>query len=418
VREWLGPGLGSNRETGEWRKSRLSRSIEAASQKTAEEWDRRLAATAMALTEHPGRRLAAAEAALHRIAQFCEDQHQAHARNVEPQSQQVDRAHELLQNALEACLAGTSSFSLFGGKAKRQLRVFLDHLAAYARQCLAQDVAVAVRQFYMALCSRLGDRIKDLSFCRQRLRHLQDVLDMPMMAADNLTDTPYPVDLSPTPSSLPSPESFWEAIRESATTRVVLPNGDADLEQAAHRFLASLKPEHWVQLDQNLQDTVLAPLGGLHRACMGPADAVRHLLAPLVDRTALCLGSHLPITDVAEADATGGNLADYTLAYFESAAPLVSGEETGNVNDYLLTPASDAGKAYGEAARKLRPGVQVLRVPGQADLMFCREQGYLAVEDVERVFKACRKAYDEAAVVPQVSPHARFDVTDWVPLTP
>jgi hypothetical protein len=29
-----------------------------------------------------------------------------------------------------------------------------------------------------------------------------------------------------------------------------------------------------------------------------------------------------------------------------------------------------------------------------------------------------RPAYEEAVLVPQASPHARFDILDWVPLDP
>ena len=50
--------------------------------------------------------------------------------------------------------------------------------------------------------------------------------------------------------------------------------------------------------------------------------------------------------------------------------------------------------------------------------MFCREQGPLSLEDLERLLKPCRAAYEEVAPLPQVSPHARFDILDWTPLAP
>ena len=50
--------------------------------------------------------------------------------------------------------------------------------------------------------------------------------------------------------------------------------------------------------------------------------------------------------------------------------------------------------------------------------MFCREQDYLRIEDVERIVGACRHAYDEAVLLPASSPHARFDIQDWMPLDP
>ena len=64
------------------------------------------------------------------------------------------------------------------------------------------------------------------------------------------------------------------------------------------------------------------------------------------------------------------------------------------------------------------PGLHLVNVPGQSDLMFCREQGRLAAEDVERILKSCRPAYEEVANAPVASPHARFDIQDWSPLDP
>jgi hypothetical protein len=62
--------------------------------------------------------------------------------------------------------------------------------------------------------------------------------------------------------------------------------------------------------------------------------------------------------------------------------------------------------------------LQLVRVPGQSALLFCREQGYLSLEDLQRVLRACRSAYQEAQVLPQSSPHARCDISDWMPLDP
>jgi hypothetical protein len=57
-------------------------------------------------------------------------------------------------------------------------------------------------------------------------------------------------------------------------------------------------------------------------------------------------------------------------------------------------------------------------VPGQANLLFCREQGYLNTEEIQRVLRPCRTAYETAASAPHSSPHSRFDIVDWVPLDP
>jgi serine/threonine protein kinase len=450
VREWLGSGV---QEAGALstcqRKSRLTRALLDGAARVAEAWTNRLAETAFSLMEHPGRRLAVAEAALARFVEYAEEAAAAHEANLRHQAQRSGQALDKLQAAAEQCANG-GGFGWFGNRVRRLLRVFLDHLAAYARQCLAEDTSAAVGQFFVFLRGRLTDQIRDMTFCRQRLRHVQDAFGEECNPLDEPSEHHQGTEVSPSPVPVISAEAFWEAIRESGTTRVVLPtapqgrsaHAPRDLEQAARRFLTTLTTEQWTQLDQALQEQVLAPRGGLYRACMNSGDLIRHLAAPLVDQTVACLGEHLPITDVAQAelalaDTEEGDVAARIRAYHANALPLIRSEagvasgvfKASGVSveappapedqqSFLLIPASESGKAYGEEALRVLPDVNLVTVPGQADLTFCREQRWLTFEDLERILQLCRRAYEETAPVPTTSPHARFDIVDWTPLNP
>jgi hypothetical protein len=429
VRDLIGTGGDSRPETPDWRKSRLGRALQTAAQKVAEEWDRELTGGATQLMEHPGRRVAAAEAALESLRKFCDESVASFHSRFEQRAVRTQKAWQYLEGALEACLAGAGGGGwglqalFFGNRSRRLLRVFMDHLAAYARQRLAEEVVHACQQFCAFLHARLGDRLRDLAFCRQRLRSLQECLEAPSAEEDELAVTRYGNETTLSSTPLPSAESFWEAIRQSATAHVVLPDEEDDLDRAAARFLGRISPEQWTHLDQFLQDRVLAPLGGLHQACVAGGDMTRHLVVPLVDQAAECLGSHLPGMDVAEVKlssicAGSEEIASQTQACFDKAAPLIAGKEPENQHAMLLYPASDAGKAFGEAARQAIPALKLVRVPGQADLMFCREQGFLTIEDLQRLLRPCRPAYESLSGVPQSSPHARCDIVDWVPLDP
>ncbi len=143
----------------------------------------------------------------------------------------------------------------------------------------------------------------------------------------------------------------------------------------------------------------------------------------------------------AEREGSGGHegpaewLAAQAREYFANASPVVAtaqpvaarrgaapAEPAPDVPEgqsaFLLIPASEAGKTYGEEARRALPPLQVVRVPGQSALLFCREQGYLRMEDLQRLLGPCRRAYEELAMAPLTSPHARGDILDWVPLDP
>ncbi len=471
-RDWMGSGIPTpGAPTVHQRKSKLTKALELAAVQLAEKWDARFMEAAYGLLDHPGRRLALAEAALTRFIGYCNDAAAAHSDRLRQQAAQAHQAEQQLQSALDSCMAG-NGFSWFGNQSRRKLRLFMDHLAAYARQCLADDLAAVVGQFFTALCGRLGDRLRDLTLCRQRLRYIQDAL----LSVENGEDvsesnaaeelrpllggTPASPDLSPAPAL--STEAFWEATRESATHRVVLPEGVEQLETAANRFLASLNNEHWSHLDQTLQDHVLAARKGLFQACMNTNDLIRHLAVPLVNQAVSTLSDYLPVTDVAQVElaSAGASAADADVSveseliarmrtYQQLAVPMIGSAAakrlTGAVqvsgqrepaeavspsaqadrssdaptdDTFLLIPASDAGKQYGEEAQRVLPGVQIVNVPGQADLMFCREQNGLTMEDLDRILRSCRAAYEDAAGTPQSSPHARFDIQDWTPLDP
>jgi hypothetical protein len=420
VSEWIGDGYLPEHES-EWQRTRLSRALSTAVQALVKEWDRRLADIAFRLMDHPGRRLAAAEEALARLAAFCKETSLARREQLAPQHQRTQLARDQLEGALEACVTKAGGFSFFGSRSRRLLRVFVDHLAAFCRQCLAESVLIMAVQFFANLQSRLDERLRELSFCRQRLRPLQENL---LAAGDpgDMTTTAMDTGTTPAHTPLPSTGTYWEAIRHSRTERVVLPEGETNLERAASHFLASLDPDQWAHLDQAIQDRVLAPLGGLHRVCATGGDLTRNLAPSLIDQAARALGELLPITDVAQVEvATAADEMEMAVKiqkYHGKAVPLLAAPEGKNQESFLLIPAGDAGKAFGERAREAVPRLHLVLVPGQADLMFCREQGALSLQDLQRVLGPCRAAYDELAPLPQSSPHARFDIRDWVPLDP
>jgi hypothetical protein len=246
-----------------------------------------------------------------------------------------------------------------------------------------------------------------------------------------------------------STESYWDSIRESATNRVVLPEGEKSLESAAKHFLARLTAEHWIQLDHRIGDELLSARGGLLKMCLDSADLARFFASPLVNLAADSLTQHLPITDVAQVEQSRGEgLKSRVQSYYGSAKPLLQPESNtpavtqksgvrqvvrvggdspvrspsplrGEVQlSLLLVPASESGKRFGEMAHEVYPEMTLVTVPGQADLMFCREQAMLRLEDLEPILRGCRNPYHEACLTPQNSPHSRFDLIDWSPLDP
>jgi eukaryotic-like serine/threonine-protein kinase len=431
VRDWVGAPGEVETDLNEWRKSRLARVLMTSIQKVAEDWEQRISKEALELMSYPGARLVAAESAVGQLQRYfatAADKLNATLSQHAARSAQTNR---LAEAAAHDCATGGSGFLFFGGRSRgRNLRHFLDQLAAFAHARLKEELAAAARQCIAVLAGRLADRLRDLGFCRQRLRHLQQNLEQgPGDSEEDISSTRPGAEFTMSRSPLPAIDSFWQAIRQSATARVVLPEGAEDLEQAALRFLQQLHADHWLMLDKELHELVLTPRGGLHGACVAGGDLTRHLAAPLLEEASKFLGKFLPQVDVAQilaSEVTGNEagevppdspeLKEQTTDYLNRAAPLLARKDGLGQDSLLLIPASAAGKQLGEAIAHLFPDVKFVRVPGQADLMFLREQNSLSAADLRPLLKASRAAYEAVNGSQVSSPHARFDLTDWLPL--
>jgi hypothetical protein len=431
IRDWMGAG-GDDQEYGEWRKTKLARGLAGAAQKVAEQWDQVITKDVYDVMAFPGARVAGAEVAMESLHAHFKKAAAAQTLVCQQHAPQTAQAWREVEIALQECASGNAGFRLFGGRSKtRLLRAFLDRLSAYAHRRLGEELIGAARQCFTLLAGKNADRIRDLGFCRQRLRHLQENLDRPANDDEELNGTrPSAGDRTLGCSPMPCAESFWETIRESETARVVLPAGQDDLEQAALRFLHDLRAEQWLQLDRELHEKVLEPQGGLHGACMN-GDLTRQMAVPLLESTTQFLNQHLPIMDVAQIikneveagescmnDEATSSLQAQTQSYLERSASPWANKSGKNRHQFLLIPASNAGKSLSESVTQLFPDLKLVRVPGQSDLMFLCEQGSLAFEELKSLLQPCRTAYEAAAESPLTSPHARFDVVDWLPLEP
>jgi hypothetical protein len=368
------------------------------------------------------------------------------------QALRTDKARRSLESAVTACLTASGAFSWFRGGIKRSLRVFMDNLAAFARQCLTEDLVAAVGSLYAKLRGRLRDRLRDLSLCRQRLLHMQELLRVEDVADIPSLDSGESQMLFT--GSQTSLHDSWQGPADAGTVRIVLPDGSTTLEDGAAQVLEGLTRDQWIQLDQSLQENVLGLVGGLYQVCTSVGDLKRYLASPMITQSIHYLESQLPKTDVAQVEfsldiAGEGEVRERILTYYKQALPLTRGveilvhaatEEIGDQGEevlaspeadslptgedaarescFLLAPSSEAGKLYGEQAEQALPHLQVVPAPNQTDMLFCREQNFLSPEELSQLLQGCHKAYEATATIPQHSPHARFDFQDWIPLEP
>src|SRR5262249_38217507 len=227
MEEWVGTRI-AGQDPSVLRRSRFSVLYNNATVRVAEEWEKVLLAHISHLTDRPGRRIAAGEEALRRMVQFCDQAAAAQSEVVAQQHDMVNLARDQLRVALDACRgSGTGLSRLFGGGPQRTVRSFLEELRVFAYARLAEDTLEAGVHFFQKLRGRLEERLNDLGFCRQRLRHLQQSMSEPADAAHDAG-----VSEGTSGSSLHG-DSFGTLFQGASTVQVVLPEGATTLEQAA-----------------------------------------------------------------------------------------------------------------------------------------------------------------------------------------
>jgi hypothetical protein len=403
------------RPTGEQdstvRRSRMSKLLDDAVKRVAEMWGNEFAEVARPLEEHPGHRLGAIAAALKRLAAGCSEWAAAADARSQAIAAKAQQARSDVQSALDVCQAGSGTFSFFGGRSGRSVRHFLDQVRAFVRVRLQEDLADATAKFYRALRGQVDNLLRDVDYCRTRLDTLVQALESPLANLPASSDTPVSI----------SEEALQQTLHPTNTLNVVLPAGDTHIDRAALKIVKGTKPHDLVRLEVALQKLVLEPRGGLTGLCALHADMSRTLLGPMVEQTTAFLSELLPVTDVTEVEVSAARARKADVAariqeYHARAAPPCGA--AGAERTFVLVPETDAGKEFAAVVRRAVPEAITLPVPGAAtDLMFCREHGGLRPDEVAALLAACQPAYYQALASPLSSPHARYDVTEWLPLS-
>ncbi len=392
------------------RRSRTSKLLEEAVKRVAKMWGNEFAEVVRPLEEVPGRRLGAIGTALAKLAAVCNDWATAADARVQQVAVKARQAKSDVQSAHDVCQAGSGSFSFFGGRSGRSMKHFLDQIRAFAGVRLQEDLADATAKFYRALRVCIEDRLRELAYCRKRIELLIEAIESPLANLPVSSDTPVSL----------SEEAIQNTLRPANTLNVVLPSGETHIERAAKKVVGSVKPQDVLRLEVALQKLVLEPHSGLTALCLLNADMSRTLVAPMVEQTTAFLSDLLPVTDVTEVEVSTSHARKMDLPtriadYHTRATPPCGAE--GNGQTFVLVPETESGKAFGVLVKKTIRAALTIAVNGAAtDLMFCREHGNLMPAEVAALLAACRPAYYQSLATPQTAPHARFDVTEWLPL--
>jgi hypothetical protein len=274
MREWAG-GAGTASPGNEWQRSKLDRLYLDSAEKVANEYAANLNRPARRLFNSPGDRMAIAEAAYESLALKLQAIVENYQAEVVKQQNVSASSHQKVSVALEETLAGVRSFSFFPAKRMQKLlERFTETVTKFCRDRLAEYTIRSVELVYRTLLGRISELQRDLKFCSQRLKHLEHSL-MTAGSEQDLTSASMET-LGAKPSGFSSSQmSSSQVLRDAAmvlASRIVLPDGQSDLEHAATKFLASVphaawseRPLHPVHEQQRSSTCLERPAAAGHR---------------------------------------------------------------------------------------------------------------------------------------------------------
>ncbi|HMP60882.1 MAG TPA: tubulin-like doman-containing protein [Gemmatales bacterium] len=423
IKEWVGGSSAPRGDTSDWQKSRLNRIYATAVQKLVDEYTDAISQPSRQLFDAPGPRLAAADAAYRHLYSRFNQLIEAHHERVRERRTKTEQAWVQVNEAFQACMNPGSFFLFAGMRTQKLLRSFVERVAAFTRERLLEQAVRSVEDFYRGLQGKLIELQRDLGFCMTRLRQVeQSLLAAPPEEAEAAMHATRQEIETQENATYTSSRMLHDAALVLAS-RMVLPEGDTDLERAASRFLAQIAPQDWLALEAYIQDHVLTPNGGLHHLCMTNADLPRTLNPLLLEKAAEFLDQRLGITDVCQAElssaqALGVDLVAQTRAFHRMAVPPLVSRRDGSERHFLLVPDTPAGHDIQEISKKAVTELIPLPVASPTDLLLCREQMGLMLSDLRDLLVNAKKAYQERVSSNMPNPHCRADVLDWLPMDP
>lgn len=372
------------------RTGKITRLYTAAGNTVADAWIRKLSQDAFSMMEQPGKRVAAAEAVLARLIEYFDRAENEALRHADEHLRRSEQAYAQARLAADACASG-GGFSLFGSKDSRNMRALLSALTHYANCRQTEEEHAGIVRFMRRVKAGLEDKQRDLTICRQRLTQLRRVLEQPETAGASICGGPSP------------------------TVEILLPDGGEEIEWAAKRFVETVSATDIDKLDQTLQVLVLEPKGGLYSSCQKSGGYIEEIAPHLVDQAAAFLGTLLPFQEVTDFHQLRGEEWDSRLRRaLDRAMPTVVGTHPQE-RRFVLLPDTEGAAPIAQIISRIYPGTQVVPVPRSNEIAFCREVR-LRLDDVRETVKDCRQVYETASRRVTASPHARFDLIEWVPL--
>jgi serine/threonine protein kinase len=348
-----------------------------------------IAVMAATFLEVPQFRIPGAEEAVRHIGERLKRQ----VDSLESVRNELDREVRTIYGRLFQAIGVLNSVTGLGALAGRKSSAtaeVIDLLRQYPRKRLQLHVLDMVLSVYRKLLGNTPEYLRDINFCRMSLAEWHGAL---------ATASPPP---------------------DEEGGKLILPDGCANLDEAADQFLAGLAPEDLLAFEQALQKEIKRKFRGLGSVCLKPLEKGARFRDLLLERSREFLDTKFDHSDPAEVffryRTDDGETGTLIGASFGLAAPKLTStrdDESPHEINLLALPQGPAGDRFRELAEQALPGANLVPAPLPDDICFYREFPQLELTDLPQFGEYAREAYQYLGMSDH-PPHARVDIP-WQP---
>jgi eukaryotic-like serine/threonine-protein kinase len=356
----------------------IEQKLDEAADAVAREFAPKIVRFATTLLEHPDYRLVGAEEAVKQVQALID----GILRQYEPM------AASLGAQAIDAYFQVHTFLSADRGQKRPPASAIGEAIRTYPTWRYQSLIVRQTCRVYTQIRTTLGDQLRELLFCRQRLEEILGRF------RKESSDALPPAD------------------------RILLPSGVASVEAAASALQASITTEDLRAFDKRLQTQIEREFNALFNVCLSSVSMLGNLEETIEEQAKGFLAGRLGDADLAKmfqarfADRGGATQAVQSL-YDQAAPPLrLFGPERAETV-LLGGPNGPTGARIQEVAVKTLPVPPAAYVNSADEVFVYREYSDIPVGALPQLGPAGEEAYNEALDAQGGSPHCRQDVPTW-----
>jgi len=361
------------------------------------------------LIEEPRFRLAGAEEALRQFSAIAEQSLQAHEQLAKELAERTIALYQKIHRFFDTPVSTVKpQTSMWKGAFSRRTPAeslspgaeLVELLRSYAKCRYQSMVLHHITCLYVSLRGLLSDQVREVGFCRTRLTELRGLVDG-------------------TQQQLGQPAGPAAA---SGRERNLLPEGCVDLKDAINLVNEEISQEDLLEFDHVVQQLLQEQFQALVHVCMGPTSMVKSLSPALLHEAMRFLEPRLAGTNAAEMylaqhskrGEVTPEIKDELTAFFAAAAPPLTKNAEGADISIITLPSGPAGDRLRNYLHTVLHGAYILTAPPPDEVLFFRERGPMALQDLDQLGPAGEQAYEKYKRGDPAALHTREDIPEWL----